>query len=174
MLTPLAMSLPKYIQSQRPRELRRRVALPARLRSGIQWSDTCILNISSRGLMIHSGRAAPKGSLVELRRGQLVIVARVVWRDGARVGLQSDERLPIAEIMSVGHCGALHLVACSDARIERRNQPRQSATDARLRARALEFVGVGAIAFSIVLSVWAMAQQAFALPLAQVEAALGS
>ena len=85
---------------QRPREVRRRVVLPARLLTGVQWSDTCILNISSRGLMIHSGRVAPKGSVVELHRGDHVIVARVVWRDGARVGLQSTDRVPVEEIMS--------------------------------------------------------------------------
>src|SRR5215218_5584495 len=93
-------------QIQRPRELRRRVVLPARLRTGAQWSDTCILNISSRGLMIHSGREAPRGSLVELRRGEHVIIARVAWRDGARVGLCSEDRVPIEEIMSVGYSQA--------------------------------------------------------------------
>src|SRR4051794_36406877 len=85
----------------RVRELRRRVVIPVRLRSVGQWSDTCILNISSRGLMIHSARTGPEGSMVELYRGDRVIVARVVWREGARVGLRSDERLPVDEIMSL-------------------------------------------------------------------------
>lgn len=166
------MSVPKSNQSHRARELRRRVVLPARLRSGAQWSDTCILNISSRGLMIHSGRAAPKGSSVELRRGEHVILARVVWRDGARVGLRSDERLPVEEIMSLGQCQSLQLVASGGARIERRKKPRPPRIDARLRGRVFEFVGVGAIALSLALGVWMMARAAFARPLAQIEAAL--
>jgi hypothetical protein len=132
------------------------------------------LNISSRGLMIHSGRAAPKGSTVELRRGEYVIIARVVWRDGGRVGLRSDERLPVEEIMSLGQCQSLQLVATDGARIDRRKQPRSTPTDARLRGRALEFVGVAAIALSLAAGVWAMAQQAFARPMAQIDAALGS
>lgn len=168
------MSVPKYSESHRPRELRRRVVLPARLRSGVQWSDTCILNISSRGLMIHSGRAAPKGSTVELRRGEHVIVARVVWRDGARVGLRSDDRLPVEEIMSLSQCKSLRLVATDGARVERRKRPRPSSGDSRLWGRAFEFVGVGVIALALALGVWAMAQQAFVAPLAQIEAALGS
>jgi hypothetical protein len=168
------MSAPKYSQSHRPRELRRRVVIPARLRNGAQWSDTCILNISSRGLMIHSGRAAPKGSVVELRRGDFIIVARVMWRDGARVGLKSDERLPIEEILSVSQSKALQLVAADGARIERRKKQRSGSSDARLRGRAFEFIGVGAIVLALAFSVWAMVEQAFAKPLAQIGAALGS
>jgi hypothetical protein len=167
------MSAPKYIQDHRPRELRRRVVIPARLRNGAQWSDTCILNISSRGLMIHSGRAAPKGSVVELRRGDFVIIARVMWRDGGRVGLQSDERLPIEEILSVSQSKALQLVAADGARIDRRRKPRRRSSDARLRGRAYEFIGTGIIVLGLALSVWAMAEQAFARPLAQISAALG-
>ena len=46
------MGLAKRKLRERPRELRRRVILPARLRTGADWSDTCMLNISSRGLLI--------------------------------------------------------------------------------------------------------------------------
>lgn len=157
---------------ERPRELRRRVVLPARLRAGAQWSDACILNISSRGLMIQSGRAGPTGSRVELRRGKHVIVARVVWRDGARAGLASDERLPVEDIMSVSQSSALQLVASDGMFVERRTKSRQKSVDSRLRGRTFEFVGVGAIALLLALGVWGMAQQALAAPLAKVEAAL--
>lgn len=160
-------------RNDRPRELRRRVVLPARLRSGAQWSDACILNISSRGLMIQAGRAGPEGTLVELRRGNLVIIAHVVWRDGARAGLATDDRLPVDEILSIGQSSALQLVASNGALIDRRKRPRQEAGDARLRGRALEFLGVGAIAILLSLGVWLLAKQAFAEPLARIEAALG-
>lgn len=159
--------------SQRPRELRRRVILPARLRSDARWSDACILNISSRGLMIQSGRAGPEGSEVELRRGGHVIIARVVWRDGVRAGLAATDRLPVEEIMSLDQSNALQLVASDGALVERRKRPRQQHNDARLRGRAFEFLGIGAIALALSLAVWGMAQQAFATPLTKVEAALG-
>jgi len=159
-------------QSQRPRELRRRVMLPARLRAGAQWSDTCILNISSRGLLIHSARAAPEGSIIELRRGDQVIVARVMWREGARVGLQADERLPVEQIMSLGQSKALQLTASSGAAVERRKQPRTE-VDARLRGRAIEFASVAVIAASLALTIWSMASEALARPMAAVSAALG-
>ena len=57
-------------QSFRPRELRRKLLVPARLRHGAAWSDTCIVNISSRGLMIHSSRPLQPGSKVEVYRGE--------------------------------------------------------------------------------------------------------
>lgn len=166
------MAVLKYSQSQRPRELRRRVVIPARLRAGAQWSDACILNISSRGLMIQSGRAGPKGTMVELRRGEHVIVARIVWREGARVGLQVEEKLPVEEIMSASQSKSLQLVATNGAMVDRRKGARSQTVDARLRGRALEFIGVGAIAVILALGIWTMAEQALAVPLAKVEAAL--
>src|SRR4029078_12325215 len=99
------------ILAQRPRELRRRVVLPARMRMDSSWCDACILNISSRGLMIHVARGAPSGDTVELRRGDHVIVARVVWRDGSRAGLHSDDRLPVEQILSLSQAPALQLTA---------------------------------------------------------------
>ena len=146
--------------------------LPARLRAGAQWSDTCILNISSRGLLIHSARAAPEGSIIELRRGDQVIVARVMWREGARVGLQADERLPVEQIMSLGQSHALQLTASSGPAVERRKQPRTE-VDARLRGRAIEFASVAVIAASLALTIWSMASEALARPMAAVSAALG-
>jgi hypothetical protein len=166
------MGASKTRLSQRPRELRRRVVLPARLRAGAQWSDTCILNISSRGLMIHSGRPAPKGTQVELHRSDHVIIARVMWRDGAKVGLQAEERLPVQEIVSAGQSRTLRVTAFDGARVERRQPPRSPAGDARLRGRVMEFIAVSAIAATLAISVWAMAQQALARPMAQVANAL--
>ena len=167
------MRASKLNYSHRPRELRRRVLLPARLRTGAQWTDTCILNISSRGLLIHSGRAAPEGTTVELRRGEHVIVARVMWRDGARLGLQCDDRLPVEQIMSLGQSQSLQLTASNNRTGERRQQPRTNVIDARLRGRTMEFVSVGVIAASLALTIWSMAEQALARPMAAVSAALG-
>ena len=79
----------------RPRELRRSVVLPARMRLGSAWSDACILNISSHGMMIQASRGVPQGITIELQRGEYVVLAHVVWRYGARAGLQVEERLAV-------------------------------------------------------------------------------
>jgi hypothetical protein len=159
--------------SHRPRELRRRVMLPARLRNGAQWADACILNISSRGLLIHCPRTVVDGGVVEIRRGDHVIVGRVMWREGTRAGLQVDEMLPVEQIMSLDQSQALQLTASSGAVVERRKQPRPTAIDARLRGRALEFLSVAVIAASLAVTIWSMAEQAFARPMAAVARALG-
>ncbi|HVM22512.1 MAG TPA: PilZ domain-containing protein [Sphingomicrobium sp.] len=161
------MSIPAH----RPRELRRRVVLPARLNTGAHWSDTCILNISSRGLLIHSARPAEAGSRVELRRGDHVIRARVVWRDGGRIGLHAEERIPVEDILTLGQSAGLQLTAAARHGVERRRRPR-SAEESRQKGRVMEFAGILLIAVSLALSVTAMVQEVLARPLASAASAL--
>src|SRR6185312_9034098 len=105
--TPMGPSMSS--RNHRPRELRRRVAVPARLRHGSSWTDTCILNISSRGLMIYASRPITPGTEVEIRKGDYAIVARVVWKDCGRAGLQCEERVPVEEIVTLGQSAGLQL-----------------------------------------------------------------
>ena len=156
-------------RNQKPRELRRRVVVPARLRDGASWSDACILNVSSRGLMIHTGRPVRCGSEVELCRGEHMIVARVVWRDGGRAGLRAKERVPIEEIVMSGHAAALQLAAANG---ERRRRPRPE-DSSRLRGRAIEFAGSLAVVVTLAAGGVSMVETAFAQPMAAVAAALG-
>ncbi len=65
------------------------------MRVGASWSDTAILDLSSKGLLLHSPNAPPRGSYVEVRRGQHVIIARVVWTCGGHVGLRSQDNVLI-------------------------------------------------------------------------------
>ena len=118
--------------------------------------------------MIRTARHVPRGTLVELRRGDHVIVARGVWRDGARAGLQANDRVPVEEIMTLGQAGALQLTARP---AERRKAPR-TAGQSRMRGRAVEFAGLLAIIVSLAGAGAAMVEAAFAGPLAAVSAAL--
>jgi len=153
------------------REWRRSVLLKARMRTAAGWSDACILNISSRGLLIHASRASDRGSVVEVRQGEHVIRARVMWSDGARAGLRADELLPVESILSLDDSTAFRLTA-PRREVERRLRPRTH-EQSRIRGRLFEFatfaviaICVGAIAFSLV-------GEALARPLAQVRSALG-
>ena len=159
----------KSSQAHRPRELRRRVVVPARLRHGNSWSDACILNISSRGLMIHTGRPILRGAEVELRRGDHVIVARVMWRDGGRAGLRTEDRVPIEDIVTLGQSPALQLTAATQ---DRRKQPRAEERS-RIQGRAVEFAGVLVIAIALAGAGATMSEGALARPLAAAEAVLG-
>jgi hypothetical protein len=118
--------------------------------------------------MIHTGRLVSKGSEVEIRRGDHAIVARVMWRDGAKAGLKAQERVPIEEIMTLGRSPALQLTAAAG---ERRKHPRNEERS-RLRGRAIEFAGGLVVAASLASAGLIMVQQAFARPLALVEGAL--
>jgi hypothetical protein len=147
--------------------------MPARLRSSSGWTDTCILNISSRGVMIHSARAGPQGSVVELWRGEHVIVARVMWQDGARAGLQTDDRLAVDEILSLGGSAAMMLTASDSLPRERRGRPRQE-PDRRNQGRIVEFVGVVLVGCIFAATAYGMIEQALARPMALINGALGN
>lgn len=142
--------------------------MPARLRHGATWSDTCILNVSSRGLLIHTGRPIRGGNEVELRRGEHMILARVVWREGARAGLRTLERLPVEEIALLGRVPSDPAPASTG---DRRRHPRSQQLS-RLRGRAIEFAGLVGIVASLAAAGLTMVDAAFARPLTIVTAAL--
>ena len=167
------MSAQNAMKSQRPRELRRRVMLRARMRAGAAWRDACILNVSSRGLMINAPHAASGllGSTVEVWHGERLIVAEVVWSRGTRAGLRSADPVPVEDILALSSASSLQLTAAPWPQVERRKRSR-SHDESRVRARALEFAAITAIAAFLGLGALALVQQALAQPLQSVRVAL--
>ena len=153
------------------REPRISVVVPARMRIGARWTDACILNISSRGLLVRSPQPAERGSYVELRRGDQVIIGRVVWRCGARLGLRSQDRVPVEAIVT----SKLALSRCTPTEvfpsIERRRVRREH-EQSRLRGRAMEFASVVLIGMTLSAAVFSMVTGAVASPLSRVRMAL--
>ncbi len=86
--------------AMKPREPRHKVLVRARMKAGPEWHDTCILNISSRGMMMQAADPPVRGSYLEIRRGALVIVAKVMWTRGHRLGVRTQDVLPIDAIVS--------------------------------------------------------------------------
>jgi hypothetical protein len=69
------------------------------MKQGMSWSDVCIRNMSSRGLLLQ-GQSPPRpGSYVEVRRGSHIIVARVVWTKDQEFGARAQDLLPIEQIV---------------------------------------------------------------------------
>jgi hypothetical protein len=163
-------SIPAF-PALKAREPRINIVVPARLRVGARWSDACILNISSRGLLIRSPEPADRGSYVELWRGDQVIIGRVVWRCGARLGLRAQDRVPVEAIVTS------KLVQCraqpteSDLPVERRRVPRAH-EQSRLRGRAMEFTSIAAIALALSVAVASTVAAAVTDPLTRVRTAL--
>ena len=81
------------------REPRRKVLVRTRVRSGATWYDASILNISSRGMMLQAAKPPVHGSHLELRRGALIIVARVMWCESRRFGVKTQDELPIQALV---------------------------------------------------------------------------
>jgi PilZ domain len=163
-------SIPAF-SALRAREPRISVVVPARMRVGARWSDACILNISSRGLLIRSPEGADRGSYVELRRGDQVIIGRVVWRSGARLGLRAQDRVPVEAIVT----SKLALSRCTPtqhaAPVERRRVRREH-EQSRLRARATEFASIVLVGVTLSAAVFSMVTGAVASPLSRVRTAL--
>ena len=122
--------------------------------------------------MIQSGRGGLEGSQVELRRGNTVIVATIMWRKGTRAGLCSDEQIPIDEILSANQSKSLQLAASDGALIDRRARRRPTADDARLRGRLVEYAGVAAIGILLAIGAWTMVDRALAKPFLAVDRVL--
>jgi hypothetical protein len=160
----------KRSAKQRPRELRRRILLPAHIRTSAGWGQASILNISSRGLLIYASGPAPKDNRVELRQGDHSIAARVVWRKGQRLGLATEERLPLEDIVTLGISPALQLMAVK--RPSREQRSGCAFAESRQHSRAMEFVSVLMIGAFLSLAAVDLVAQAFARPISRVAAVL--
>ena len=145
--------------------------LPARLRNGVKWSDACILNISSRGLMIYAKCFVEPGSYVELRRGGQPIVARVIWRANNRIGLCSHDRLAVEDIVRGEVVAAAVPVFSGSIRVEPRRQP-QDVERSRARARAMQFLSLLLIGTALAVAAGAIVADTLSRPAAAVQAAM--
>ena len=161
----------------RPREERVKVILPARMKDHRGWQDVRILNISSKGLMARAPAAPACGSYLELRRGQHVIVVRVVWSDGLQFGAQAQSRLVPSDVIEGGSPPASPAGQTAGAMTERRLLPRvqeQSHEQSRWRARGLEYMGIAAFAAVLAFLAYDASQQALARSLAAVDSSLAA
>ena len=161
----------------KPREARREVHIPSRMRSREEWIDVCIRNISSRGLLVECSSPPSRGSYVDIRRGSQVIIGRVVWSKAGRFGVRTQDRLDIDAIINEPRLAQRPIRPTAS---ERRNRSRAGA-DAditsrlernRWRSSIMQFVliVVGVIAASALIAT--AVHDVLASPLAAIERAL--
>jgi hypothetical protein len=146
--------------------------LPARMRSASGWSDACILNVPKIPLLVYSPGAAEPRSLVAIRPGGQLVVARVVWRKNQRIGLHSPDPVRVEDIISTQAAATAVQSAKAQFAVERRRIPRNP-DRSRQQARAMEFAAMvlGGVALAGVAV--ATVEDALATPLAAVRVALG-
>lgn len=134
-----------------PRETRESVLFPVRVRDEDHWSDGRIRNISSRGLMLEMDEPPPRGSFIEIRRGDIIIVGQVRWSSDTQCGLRTQDRVPVDRLVHPTAGPRHHFTG--DEPLERRVQvrvmtPHEIAERSRSRARlfqSLSLIIAGAV-----------------------------
>ncbi len=125
-------------------------------------------------MLLQAASPPQRGSYVEVGRGRHLIVARVVWIKQHRVGVRTQDLLPIDSIIAEpGEAGAETAPSAPSA--ERRVAPRAAEVrydQNRLKARAVEFACIGVFGIAGCVLVFSAVESLFARPLQAVEAAL--
>jgi len=67
---------------------------------GGKWSNGCIHDVSDKGLLVSSSEPPILGTYVDIRRGTLVIIGRVVWNGGSRFGVRTQDPISLATLLS--------------------------------------------------------------------------
>jgi hypothetical protein len=78
------------------REHRKRVRIRAEMRVDAKRMDVVICNVSSRGLLLSAEYTPQRGTYIELSRAGVVTVARVMWANDGRFGVQTRDKLDVS------------------------------------------------------------------------------
>jgi hypothetical protein len=163
------------IATVKPREPRLNVMIQARVRVGASWNDACILNLSTRGMMVRAPAAPDRGSYLEIRRGAHVIVARVIWSNADRFGVQTQDPIPAADIIR-GTSDASTTPDPGNVGLAERRASRRPAVPtseaSRWRGMAMEFATFGFLGGIGALLILSAVTELFGGPLAALETAL--
>lgn len=129
----------------------------ARLRDGFGWTNVRILDVSSRGLLIRSPNAPPRGAYVEVCKGPHRIVARVVWVNQDRFGVCAQDCIAV-DAIAAGSAGSQEIANAGVQEPPRRRPPsaEEKLERSRKRAGVMQFawiVGLGAAAGTVMFSV---------------------
>lgn len=144
------------------------------MRVGASWSDARILNLSTRGMMIQSGTVPQRGNYLEIRRGQHVVVARVVWSEAQRFGVQTQDPVCADALIqdAVSNSTTAH---CGSSVAERRSLPRPAREcheASRNRGRVMEFATLAVLGVASAFLFFATIDELLGRPLSALEAAL--
>ena len=161
------------------RSERRKLLVSARMRSDTGWSDVAITNASIRGLGLQTAQPPPRGTYVELRRGQLVINARVVWSNNHRFGVHTQDPVPIAALSArpgtiAAPDGGAEDYAASGYKERRRERRVEAHEHSRIRSRLMEYSSHLVVAVAAVGILASAVDELFARQVATVERALAA
>ena len=163
----------------KPREDRRPVSVPARLRSETGWSDVTIGNVSSRGMMLRCVAPPPQRAYIEVRHQGVCVVGQIVWINGTRCGVRTQDLVDVAGLLSQG--GRRALPPANDRRAPsrpidppRQRTPAERAEASRRFARLFDFAVVAAAVGGAAVLAASLVYDAFTGPLGRVTEALAA
>lgn len=158
----------------KPREPRRKVLITARMKVGASWADACILNVSTCGMLVQSGTVPDRGNYLEIRRGQHVVIARVVWSNQQRFGVRTQDPVCAEELL--GETDNSSTTADrAPIGFERRTSRRPVAARheaGRRRGRALEFASLAVFGAASAFLVFATVNELLSRPLRALHSSL--
>ena len=85
---------------KKTREQRRSIFRKVKLRSEEGWTEVTISNVSSRGLMLRCSPAPAKGAFIEVRHRGMSIVGQVMWSNGSRCGVRTQDKVDTPALLS--------------------------------------------------------------------------
>lgn len=155
----------------KPREERKNVILPVRIRQDSKWVDARIRNVSSRGIMIQMDDPPAKGTFLEVRRQQVVIVGQVRWSNGNCCGLRTQDKVPVHALKPNG--GAPMDRQDERAPVERRASvrvvsPEEIAERSRLKAMLFQKVVLVAAGLIGAIFVATLIYELLSYPLSEI------
>lgn len=162
----------------KPRAPRRKVLVGARMRQSAGWDDVQILDLSTRGMQIRATAPPVRGSYVEVRRGHHVIVGRVVWTNGGRAGVATQDRLPVDAIAgdpqraSSGADDPSETDFVSERRMELRGRASvRSHESSKWQARAMQMAWLAVMGTAAAVTAFDAVRQSLSTPLSHAAAA---
>jgi hypothetical protein len=154
------------------REPRQMVIIPAQMRGDTAWSEVCIRNVSSHGMMLEMSRPPAPGSYVELRRASVVVVARVMWSESDRCGLRTQAKVDLSALSGTPAASAPQEQLAKDRSRGRFDPLATAANRAAMIGRSMQFV-CGAVFGALLVSLLSLvAYQALSRPLSTIAGVL--
>lgn len=150
------------------------LSVPCRLNVSGKWSNGCVHDVADKGLLISCTSPPPIGTYVDIRRGTLVIIGRVVWQSGSRFRVRTQDPVSIAAL--VNEPVLKSRPATSDrrslGRVESGQSAIQQAERSRERSSAFQFVCIAIGGVGIAYYAAICCYQALAAPLEAITDAL--
>lgn len=154
------------------REPRQSVIIPAQMRGDSGWSEVCIRNVSSHGMMLQMSKPPAPGCYVELRRATVVVVARVMWADADRCGLKTQARVDIGALSGAEGKSSGAAEPAGQRQKARADAIAAVTEGAMLAGRSVQFACGAAFGAGLAILLSLAAYDTLARPLSAVQAAL--